>query len=295
MDDDDFILTGAFTANAVFGSGEVRETILTATGEIESTPTESTEKTTAKDDSNTDVFLARYSSTGGLSWAKSAGGTGADAAYDVAVLVDGSSLVAGVFDEQITFGTGTTLQSYGDEDAFLAYFNSLGQLSWAARAGGSGDDGAYSLQGFGDGSCIVAGSFQGIATFASASSSNKVSKLTSGSDDAFLAFYATGGELAWVQTAGGLLEDRCYGIDTYDGEIFYGTGMFRDTATFAVQQEEGESDETDSTDTTESKDDTVEDISLTTYGQTDAFVAAFIPPDESDSADGTEEEETGAE
>jgi hypothetical protein len=96
-----------------FGSGEANETVLTSAGWM-------------------DVFISKYNADGTLAWAKRAGGSYNDSAHGIAVLSDGSALVAGDFVHDATFGPGeeneTVLPSLGnpyyvsDRDIFVAKF-----------------------------------------------------------------------------------------------------------------------------------------------------------------------------
>jgi Ca2+-binding RTX toxin-like protein len=97
-------VTGVFSGTATFGPGEANETTLTSAG--------------------SDVFVAKYDSTGALVWAKQAGGTSEDSGQGIAVDGSGNSYVTGQFDGTATFGPGeaneTTLTSDGSSDVFVA-------------------------------------------------------------------------------------------------------------------------------------------------------------------------------
>ena len=108
------VVTGYFTATATFGSGESRQTVLTAAG-------------------LRDVFVARYNADGSLAWARRAGGAGYDSGSSVSLLASGSAVVTGSFDGTPTLGDGTAtfgpgepgetvLTSAGSLDMFIARF-----------------------------------------------------------------------------------------------------------------------------------------------------------------------------
>ncbi|MCP4665337.1 MAG: hypothetical protein GY849_03135, partial [Deltaproteobacteria bacterium] len=96
---------------------------------------------------NYDVFLLKYDSSGALTWAKTAGGTGDDRAYSVKQTSDGGYIVAG---ETESYGA-------GGADVFLLKYDSSGALTWAKTAGETDDDKAESVVQTGDGGYVVAG------------------------------------------------------------------------------------------------------------------------------------------
>jgi uncharacterized delta-60 repeat protein len=93
-----------------------------------------------------DLFLAKFNSSGDLTWAKTVGGTSNDRGNSVALTYDGGYVVTGA--------TG----SFGDSsDIFLVKFNSSGDLTWAKTVGGARDDTGYSVIPTSDGGYIVTG------------------------------------------------------------------------------------------------------------------------------------------
>ena len=124
----------------------------------------------------------------------------------------GNLYVSGWFDDTNDFD-GTTLTSYGGQDAFVAKYNSAGNLQWVRQAGGTSPDWDCA-RGVGvdaAGNVYVTGGFLGTATFDG-------TFLTSlGSEDCFLAKYDLGGTLQWVRQ----------GSDSWHSA--YGTGIAVDS------------------------------------------------------------------
>jgi len=82
-------------------------------------------------------------------WALSFGASSSDYALDVAVDGDGNSYSCGYFQGTVDFnpGLGTAnLTSAGNNDIFLAKYDSLGNYLWAIALGGSSNDRAYELK-----------------------------------------------------------------------------------------------------------------------------------------------------
>jgi hypothetical protein len=102
---------------------------------------------------STDIFVARYNSSGSVEWAKKAGGNGVDRAR--AIATDGSNLfITGQFSGTAYFGS-TTRYSADASDVFVAALNNSGNFLWASSVGGSAD--APEDLGFESGSAICTG------------------------------------------------------------------------------------------------------------------------------------------
>jgi len=152
-----------------------------------------------------EVFVARYNSSGRVTWARSAGGADSDTGRAVACDRKGRVYVAGSFSGSATFGT-FGLNSPGGLGIFLAQYNAVnGGVLWARQAGspGQSDDEALALCADREGSALLSGYFHNQALFGS----NTVSTVVSNAPDLFLAKYDVDGNLLWLQQAGGILRD----------------------------------------------------------------------------------------
>ena len=201
LNDGSSIATGEFRGQASFGS-----TTLTSAG----------------DD---DIFIAKLNPDGSFAWAKRAGGTGVDEGDGITSLSDGSSIVTGEFEGQISFGN-TILTSAGDSEAYIAKLNSDGSFAWAVRAGGTDHDEGADITSLTDGSSIVTGEFRGQASFGSTT-------LTSaGFDDIFIAKLNADGSFAWAKRAGGVGSDEGIRITSLKDGSSIITGEFAGQASF---------------------------------------------------------------
>ncbi|MCK9610270.1 MAG: SBBP repeat-containing protein [Candidatus Cloacimonas sp.] len=188
-----------------------------------------------------DIFVAKMDSNGNWMWAKQAGGTDYDFGYGIAVDSNGNSYITGGFEESATFGT-TILTSSGGSDIYVAKLDSNGNWLWAKKAGGTSDDGGYSIAVNDNGNSYVTGYFSESATFGTTT-------LTSSGDlDIFVAKLDSNGNWLWAKQAGGTGWDEGYSIAVDDNGNSYVTGYFRDIATFGT-------------------------TTLTSYGFSDIFVA----------------------
>lgn len=92
-----------------------------------------------------DVFaFALDGETGEPRWARAIGGAGADTGHGVAVGPDGTTYVAGRFEQIVGFG-GAPVESAGAGDLFVLALGPDGGTRWARVLAGPGDAGVYDL------------------------------------------------------------------------------------------------------------------------------------------------------
>jgi len=129
-----------------------------------------------------------------------------------------------------------------------------GDLLWAVRAGGIGDDSAAAVAALPDGSVLVAGTFSETATFGPGEAGE--TQLTSAGElDVFVMRLTADGALSWAVRAGGSGADAVTSLSALDGGTCTVAGRFAGTATFGP----GETSET----------------TLTSPAVEDAFVARY--------------------
>lgn len=177
--------------------------------------------------SSTDGFLAKYDKLGNLQWVRPFGGRDFDTARSVAVDRGGNCYVAGEFEATATFGS-VSLVSKGSSDGFVAKYGADGTLQWARPTGGPGADYLGDLRVDPGGNCFVTGAFSQTAEFGSTTLTSK------GSWDIFLAKFSPAGTQLWVTQAGGLQDDRGFGIATDPTGNLFLTGFFSSYATFGT-------------------------------------------------------------
>lgn len=197
------IVTGSFSGDAFFGS-----TVLTSSG-------------------STDVFIAKYTSSGVLLWAKKGGGNSFDAGYGVAADNSGAIYVTGVFSRIIQFDQ---LSVQGGEyfSIFLVKYDANGNALWL-NAGIS--NGFYNF-GYGIATnslndVFITGMFGEVTNF-----SGTVLTSVAG-PDVFLARYNSSGNLIWVKQAGGnSFNESGYDIAIDSNNDIYLVGGFSETINF---------------------------------------------------------------
>jgi hypothetical protein len=202
---------------------------------------------TLKCQNSNDIFLAKYTTSGTLLWAKRAGGNDYEKALGITYDNAGNVLICGLFRGAATFGGTTTIYSSGENDIFVAKYDANGNFLWVKKAGSAGRDEAKSIKCDAYGNIYISGMYKNGCTFGSQWLSSPGSYF-----NMFVAKYSSGGSLQWVKTGGGNYDDVGWSLalDNY-GKI-YVTGEFNATANFSGQ-------------------------TIWTTGSADVFVACYDP------------------
>lgn len=172
-------------------------------------------------DGSSDIFIVKYNSAGVVQWAKRAGGKGLDYAYSICTDQAGNVFVTGsFFSSQIIFGS-HTLYNAGGLDIFIVKYDSNGNVKWAKREGGAGDEEGYGITADASGSVYITGYYGNQGT-----TIGTVNLSNAGYNDIFIAKYDSTGNVRWVKRAGGNDYDYSYGIaGDASGNVFV-TGTF---------------------------------------------------------------------
>lgn len=180
--------------------------------------------TTLSQAGSMDVFIVKYDSTGNVLWAKGAGGGSNDEPYSIKTDASGNIYVGGYFNQNAIFGT-ITLSTAGIADAFLAKYDSEGNILWAKSAGGNGDDRTTALSVDNSGNCYISGYF----TNDSISFGTIVLPDAPGTNS-FVAKYDSSGNVLWAKGVGN--NSKATGI-ALAGDNVLACGYFReDTLNF---------------------------------------------------------------
>lgn len=177
---------------------------------------------------NTDIFLAKYDSTGNFIWAKKAGSQLEDQGSNLAIDAQNNIFITGFFSDRCYFGSKTAI-SRGNNDVFIARYDTAGNCIWVQTLGGSGLDKSLGIAVDSSGSSYITGFF-----YYSASLSNSSAMLQGDglSSDIYVAKYDLAGNSEWAMRIGGPYNDAGFGIAVDKEESFYLTGYFLETADF---------------------------------------------------------------
>ena len=177
---------------------------------------------------NSDVFVVKYDPSGTPQWARRIGGTGSDIAYSVSTDLSGNVIVTGQYGStplNIYAANGTTVSSTlansGIIDVFVVKYSSNGSLFWASSIGGTAVDQPGSVTTDSSENVIVVGQYQSTSII-----TGPVSFTNSGSIDAFVVKYNSGGSVIWGRRMGGTSGDIAYSVSTDSSGNVIVTGSY---------------------------------------------------------------------
>ncbi len=158
-----------------------------------------------------DVFLVKYDSDGEQVWALRFGLAGRDYSYDMAAGPEGNIFVAGFT------SSGLDGNHQGGDDAFVAKFNTDGELVWIRQIGTPKREIGFAVTVDGAGNCYLGGATAG-----------SMDGEASGGLDLFIAKFDPDGEQLWVKQHGSSEQDLCADL-AYDdeNECLYAVGNTR--------------------------------------------------------------------
>ncbi len=155
-----------------------------------------------------------------VAWATYFGGAKTEKVNGVACDAAGNVYIVGETNSTAdiaTSATGYQILNGGLKDAFLAKYNTTGQLLWATYFGGSNDDIAHSVACDPDGNVYIAGQTRGNMSI---NGGHQVS-FGGGPSDAFLVKFDGDGQLLWSSYYGGSLIDYGFGVACdADGNVY---------------------------------------------------------------------------
>ena len=181
-----------------------------------------------------DFFIAKFSPSGILKWAKSFGGPGWDNGTAIEVDAMENIYVTGQFADTLTLES-VTMISQGETDLFVAKFNSFGDLIWTKSPQGLDVDESHGMQLDNSNNIYITGFFVDSISF----EGTKLYAL-GGVGDIFLAKFNTNGMLVWATSAGGNSYDWGSEIDIDALGNVYIAGVFSNTAFFDTHMISGD-------------------------------------------------------
>jgi len=177
-----------------------------------------------------DAYLAKFSSSGAITWATYYGGSAAEDSWDVALDKEGNIFIAGGTESTNNIATPGAYKTYlsGTSDAFIAKFSALGALIWATYYGGDGDDGATAII------CDSAGNAYVTGNTLSSDSIATPGAYQSNGGNMFLSKFSSAGVLLWGTYYGGSGEETTNSITIDSMDNVYITGSTADTDSIAT-------------------------------------------------------------
>jgi len=186
------------------------------------------------------AYVVKYDGTGVRQWATRMGGTGQYGGNAIAADALGNVYVTGVFSQTInlynapgtSFGANfMTNTNPGTNDAFVVKFDSVGQVAWGTKIGGTigNEESGEAIAVDTNGNVYVTGHFlSNPATVFSAplGTTSSFTLTNQGSRDVFLVKYNLSGTAVWATSMGGSAEDRGQAIALDSLANVYVTGQY---------------------------------------------------------------------
>jgi hypothetical protein len=139
-----------------------------------------------------DIFIVKYSASGTVLWAKSAGGSSYDRGNSICSDISGNIYVTGYFGGSITFGSITLT----NPSFYIVKYDALGNALWAQQATGSDGGNSVSTDIFGN--VFVTGYFVNpTVTFGGFTLTN------TGNCNMYVVKYNASGNVLWAKSGGG--------------------------------------------------------------------------------------------
>ncbi len=186
-----------------------------------------------------DIFVAKISAMGDVTWVKSAGSLENDQAIGICVSPNGDRIyTVGTFKGSVNFEISSLTSQSNSQDLFIWAHGANGQPLWVRQIGNRNDDRFINCTTDKDGKLVVTGALSGTTTFHDR-------QITANSDlysDIFLSRFDKAGTIEFAKNYGGAYED--VGLDVAvdsRGSIFV-AGYFDSTSVFGgtyVQTEGG--------------------------------------------------------
>lgn len=211
----DIYVVGQFGGDIVLGAGQDTEVLLSAAGGL-------------------DMFVARYSPSGTLRWARRAGGTSDDTPTALGVGDDETVYVATAMSASAVYGGPdgmTELPSSGTDTAALVRIDPDGSLVWARRIAELGVW-ALDLEVDADGTVVLGGFFRGTVVFG-AGEPNEV-EFTAMNEKLFVARYRDDGTLVFAFDAGVAGGNRVAELEIDGAGEITAAGVFFGDITFGM-------------------------------------------------------------
>jgi len=174
--------------------------------------------------SSSDLFIAKYDSSGDVLWARKVGGLGNEAGRSIIVDVNSNLFLTGYFySPTLTFGNTTLINNGGAGicDVFVAKYDSEGNVLWAKSGDGNTSDWSYGATTDQFGNVCITGEFHSPSiTFGNITLTN------AGNGNIFVVKYDSLGILQWAKSAGGSYYDQGFAITSDEVGNVYVTGEF---------------------------------------------------------------------
>jgi hypothetical protein len=180
-----------------------------------------------------DAFVACYDSMGVYQWVNSIGDMSVDMALGVKVDKNSNVYVSGYFADSIKVNPSGSEKLYalGQNDAFVAKYDAVGNYIWANRIGADKEDNNIGLAIDGNCNVYVYGKFQDTIDFNPGIGVDTLIAVA-GSSDSYIVKYNANGVFKWVKRIGNENFDDISSVTCNQYGELYVTGSFLGTIDF---------------------------------------------------------------
>lgn len=174
----------------------------------------------------TDMFVAKFNTDGGLLWARSFGSAAADGGNEIAVTPGGEIAASMMTDGPTTISGRNYSFGGGRRDAFVIRMNTNGEVQWVALANSPGREQIRAMAISDDGEVYVGYQFRG-ALRMSGTGETVRSLSGNGRFDGALARLDSRGRLMWLLPVISDDDDNVRGIGIGSADEIYASGMLQ--------------------------------------------------------------------
>ncbi|MBP6333853.1 MAG: SBBP repeat-containing protein [Bacteroidia bacterium] len=177
-----------------------------------------------------DIFIAKYTPSGALVWAKNAGGRGGDKAHSIALDGLGNLFIGGEFEDTAYFdGTVVMTRIHEVNNMFVAKYDTSGIFQWVRHIDIDGplQTRGYAVSCDAQGNVYTCGGTKGDTYY-----ENNFLFTSVGDYDATIIKFTGQGDFVWAKKIGGAESDKAYGILNDNNGSIYVTGYFVGSTNF---------------------------------------------------------------
>ena len=174
---------------------------------------------------STDVFIAKYDSSGQEVWGKTAGGTGFDIVNSISADLYGNLFITGYYASSQFITGSLSITNTGVTDFFAVKYDSSGTPVWLNTGNGFSSDQLLSSCTDQQGNLIAAGWFNSFSLNLGTTTLTHPGGTTS--SNLLIVKYGPQGNLLWASTAIGNGISICTGVATDTSDNVYTGGYFR--------------------------------------------------------------------
>jgi hypothetical protein len=207
-----------------------------------------------------DAFVSKLNSSGNYVWAKQFSGPDTESGKSIITDASGNVYTAGIFQGTVDFDPGPSTYNLTvaggslSNDIFISKLDVSGNFVWAKQMGGTASDNVQSIALDASGNIYTTGSFQGTADFDPGIGTYNIT--SAGSSDGFISKLDNSGNFVWAKQYGDTLYDGGVSIKVNASGSLFTMGNFQATIDL---------------------DPSVNTFNLTSFGNTDVFVAKYNP------------------